>query len=112
MCPWGYAISYTLKFSFSQDSTHRVADSAVAMERQWFVDRRNQCRAMVEELFDRDVILGRDDSVLHGGDTELIQAWDKIPPEVQAQCMVQAATPIPSSQLLEQQDQEGFFEPS
>ena len=36
---------------------------------QWFVDRRNQCRAMVEELFDRDVILGRDDSVLHDGDT-------------------------------------------
>ena len=36
---------------------------------QWFVDRRNQCRAMVFDLFDRGVILGRDDSVLHDGDT-------------------------------------------
>jgi hypothetical protein len=53
---------------------------------------------------------GVEATILDGGDTELIQAWDKIPAEVQAQCMVQAATPIPSSQLLEQQDQEGFFE--
>jgi hypothetical protein len=39
-------------------------------------------------------------------DTELAQAWDKIPPEVQAQCMLQATT-IPSH-LEGAQDQEGF----
>ena len=91
-----FIFTYILKFAFSQDSTgtHHVTDSAVAMEMtswqcqqrsrdisdeltwptrpnmsQWFVDRRNQCRAMVFDLFDRGVILGRDDSVLHDGDT-------------------------------------------
>ena len=41
-----------------------------------------------------------------GQDAELAQAWDKIPQEVQAQCMLQATT-IPS-QLEEAQGQEGF----
>lgn len=39
-------------------------------------------------------------------DTELSKAWDKIPPEVQAQCMLRATTI--SSQLEEAQDQEEF----
>ena len=42
-----------------------------------------------------------------GQDIELAQAWDKIPQEVQAQCMLQATTLLPS-QLEGAQGQEGF----